>query len=63
MKKLLFHSRSLRVITINKGLLLMLNWGFFFMFALCLKVSANGYSQNNRVSLDIRKMEFRNCSS
>ncbi|HEY4149498.1 MAG TPA: SusC/RagA family TonB-linked outer membrane protein, partial [Chitinophagaceae bacterium] len=64
MKKLLFHSRSLHVNTINKGLLLMMNWGFFFMFALCLKVSANGYSQNNtRVSLDVKKTEFRKVLS
>lgn len=41
----------------------MLNWGFFFMFALCLKVSANGFSQTNRVSLDIKKMEFKKALS
>jgi TonB-linked SusC/RagA family outer membrane protein len=37
----------------------MFKWAFFFIFALCLKVSAKGYSQDNKISLDIKNMEFR----
>ena len=59
MKKFLFHSRVfLRTINYQR-LLLMFKWAFFFIFALCMKVSAKGYSQDNKISLDIRNMEFR----
>jgi TonB-linked SusC/RagA family outer membrane protein len=37
----------------------MFKWIFFFVFVLCMKVSATGYSQNARVSLDVKKMDFR----
>ncbi|HEY4064952.1 MAG TPA: TonB-dependent receptor [Puia sp.] len=47
----------------QKSLLLMFKWAFFFIFALCLKVSAKGYSQNNKISLDVKNMEFRKLLS
>lgn len=59
MKKFLFHSGVFLRTSIHQRLLLMFKWAFFFIFALCLKVSAKGYSQNNKISLDVRNMEFR----
>ncbi len=41
----------------------MFKWAFFFVFALCMKVSANGFAQNNKVSLDVRNMEFHRVLS
>jgi TonB-linked SusC/RagA family outer membrane protein len=41
----------------------MFKWAFFFLFALCMKVSANGYAQNNKISLEVRNMEFRKLLS
>ena len=63
MKKFLFHSGVFLPTTIHQRLLLMFKWAFFFIFALCLKVSANGYSQNNKISLDVKNMEFRKVLS
>lgn len=62
MKKNLFHSRVLCPLT-KQRLLLMFNWIFFFVFILCMKVSANGFSQDTRVSIDIKKMEFKKVLS
>lgn len=63
MKKFLFHSGVFLRTTIHQRLLLMFKWAFFFIFALCLKVSAKGYSQNNKISLDVKNMEFRKVLS
>jgi TonB-linked SusC/RagA family outer membrane protein len=59
MKKFLFHSGVFSRAITKQRLLLMFKWAFFFIFALCLKVSAKGYSQDNKISLDIKNMEFR----
>ena len=59
MKKFLFHSRVFSRAITQQRLLLMFKWAFFFIFALCLKVSAKGYSQDNKISLEIKNMEFR----
>lgn len=41
----------------------MLNWVFFFTFLLCVKVSANSYSQGVKVSLDFKDTELRKALS
>ena len=41
----------------------MLNWVFFFTFLMCVKVSANGYSQGVKVSLDFKDTELRKALS
>ena len=59
MKKFLFHSRVFLCAITNQRLLLMFKWVFIFVFAFCLRVSAAGYAQNTRISLDIKNMEFK----
>ena len=58
MKKKSFIVESSVQLTMQR-LLLMFKWVFFFVFVLCIKVSASGYSQNTRVTLDVKKMEFK----
>lgn len=43
----------------NKKLLLMLNWTITLTFLLVLKVSANSYSQNVKVDLDLHNAKFK----
>lgn len=43
----------------QKKLLLMLNWTIILTFLLVLKVSANGYSQNVRVDVDMHDVKFK----
>jgi TonB-linked SusC/RagA family outer membrane protein len=59
MKKFQFHSGVFSCAITQQRLLLMFKWAFFLIFSLCLKVSAKGYSQDNKISLDIKNMEFR----
>lgn len=43
----------------TKTLLLMCKWTFIFMFLACLKVSANVFSQNTKVSIEVRNASFK----
>jgi hypothetical protein len=47
----------------QKTLLLMLNWTIILTFLLVLKVSANGYSQNVRVDVDMHDVKFKKAFS
>jgi len=42
---------------------LMFKWIFIFTFATCMRVSATGYSQGTRISLDIKNMELKKVFS
>lgn len=41
----------------------MFNWTFFLMFIFCLNVSADGFSQHTRVTVDIRAMNLKKAFS
>lgn len=47
----------------HQKLLLMLNWTIILTFLLVLKVSANGYSQNVKVDVDMRAVNFKKALS
>jgi len=61
-KKHKLHS-ILLFIDSNKGLLMMFNWVLIFTFLLCIRVSANSYSQGVKVCLDLRNTELRQALS
>lgn len=50
-------------IPVNRSYLLMLNWTFVLTFLFCLKVSANGFSQNVKVSLDLKETTLKKALS
>lgn len=62
MKKMVFHSRLCRLLTTQR-LLLMFKFTFFFVFVLCMRVSASGFSQETRVNMDVRNMNFKKVLS
>lgn len=61
-KRELFNRVLFPGISKNK-LVLMLNWTIILTFLLVLQVSANSYSQNVKVDLDIRDMKFKKAFS
>lgn len=50
-------------ITLNRSYLLMLNWTFVLTFLFCLKVSANSFSQNVKVSFDLKETTLKKALS
>lgn len=63
MKKKELCDKVLFPLISQKKLLLMFNWTIIFTFLIVLKVSANGYSQNVRVDVDIRDVKFKKAFS
>jgi len=57
-KKELYYKVLFPEIPYSK-ILLMLNWTIILTFLLVVKVSANGFSQNVRVDVDIHDVEFK----
>lgn len=62
MKKKILNGRVF-FITVNRSFLLMLNWTFVLTFLFCLKVSANSFSQNVKVSLDLKETTLKKALS
>ncbi|SEO58517.1 TonB-dependent receptor [Mucilaginibacter sp. OK283] len=58
MKKEILHDKVFSVPHYRK-FLLMLNWTFVLTFLFCLNVSANSYSQNVKVSLNLKDASLR----
>ena len=58
MKKKILHSTCTCIFR-HKKIILMFKCLFVFTFLFCLRVSANSYSQNIRVSIDVKNMNLK----
>jgi len=58
MKKKILHDKVFSAPHYRK-FLLMFNWTFVLSFLLCIEVSANSYSQNVKVSLDLKDVNLK----
>jgi len=47
----------------KKNFFLMLNWTFLLTFLICFRVSADSYSQNKRINLDIQEITLKKAFS
>jgi hypothetical protein len=63
MKKIELNQTVLSSIFSKKQLFLMLNWTFILTFLFCLRVSAESYSQNKRVTVDLRDVKLKRALS
>lgn len=59
MKKNGFHSTAMLCTGPAKRLLLMCKWTFIFVFVACLKLSANVYSQNAKVTMNLKDADLK----
>lgn len=63
MKKNELFKKVLFAILCPNNFILMLNWTFILTFLICIKVSANSYSQNVKINLDLKNVPLKEAFS